>query len=490
MSTLIVVDDPARWHLELPEVEVVAARAYLTDPRFSELRKARVFNLCRSYRYQSVGYYVSLLAAARGHVPRPSISTIQDMTSRTLLKFLPEDLDELVQKSLKPIQSDAFELSVYFGRNLAKRYDRLGLQLSNLFEAPLLRATFARARGRWQVQSIKPIGANDIPLSHRDDVARFAAEYFAANHGPSRRRKLVARYDLAILHDPTAEEPPSDDRAIHRFVKAAAELGIETRLITKDAYSRIAEFDALFIRETTFVNHHTYRFARRAAQLGLAVIDDPESIVRCTNKVYMAELFARHGIPAPRSRILHRENVDAVLADLGLPCVLKRPDSSFSAGVIKAETEEEMRAGAAEFLEKSELVIAQEFLPTEYDWRIGVFEGETLYACKYHMARKHWQIMNWEGKRDRYGKVDALPIDHVPRPVLRTALRAARVTGDGLYGVDLKQVDEQVYVIEVNDNPTIESGNEDRYLGQDLYRRIMAGFLRRIERRARGDLRA
>ena len=35
-------------------------------------------------------------------------------------------------------------------------------------------------------------------------------------------------------------------------------------------------------------------------------------------------------------------------------------------------------------LEKSELLIAQEFLPTTFDWRIGICDGQPLYACKYH----------------------------------------------------------------------------------------------------------
>ena len=61
-----------------------------------------------------------------------------------------------------------------------------------------------------------------------------------------------------------------------------------------------AEFDALFIRETTLVNHHTYRFARRAASEGLVVIDDPESILKCTNKVFLAELLSRHKMPMPQ----------------------------------------------------------------------------------------------------------------------------------------------------------------------------------------------
>ena len=81
-------------------------------------------------------------------------------------------------------------------------------------------------------------------------------------------------------------------------MKAAESLAIRPELITRDDYGRLAEFDALFIRETTYVNHHTYRFARRAASEGLVVIDDPVSIVRCTNKVYLAELLQRYRIPS------------------------------------------------------------------------------------------------------------------------------------------------------------------------------------------------
>ena len=46
----------------------------------------------------------------------------------------------------------------------------------------------------------------------------------------------------------------------------------------------------------------------------------------------------------------------------------------------------------------------------------------------------------------------------------------ANLIGDGLYGVDLKQAGDKVVVIEVNDNPNIDCGVEDVYLGDDLYK--------------------
>ena len=65
--------------------------------------------------------------------------------------------------------------------------------------------------------------------------------------------------------------------------------------------------------------------------------------------------------------------------------------------------------------------------------------------------------------------------------MLDTALKAANLIGDGLYGVDLKQVRKKVYVIEVNDNPNIDAGMEDKIIKDELYQTVMKSFVKRIE---------
>src|SRR5580765_8354218 len=126
---LIVVNNVKEWPFHIPGVEVIDAWSYLTRPEYGAMRAVKLFNLCRSYRYQTAGYYVTLLATARGHKPLPGTTTIQDMKSQSMVRFVSDDLDDLIQHTLAPIQSDEFTLSVYFGRNLAKRYDRLSLHL-------------------------------------------------------------------------------------------------------------------------------------------------------------------------------------------------------------------------------------------------------------------------------------------------------------------------------------------------------------------------
>lgn len=483
---LLVVDRLENWPLTIPGVEVVAAQQYLGETPCSELKSARVFNLCRSYRYQSVGYYVSLLAEARGHKPVPGIATIQDMKSQTIVRFISDDLDRLIQRSLGQLKSDRFILSVYFGRNLARCHDALAAKLFSLIHAPMIRARFVRNREKWFLQNVDPITASEIPDEHRDFVVQAAQAYFQRRHVRTARR-FQPRYDLAILHNSSEAHPPSNERAIKKFIKAAQSLRLGVELIGRDDFSRLGEFDALFIRETTSVNHHTFRFARRAAAQGLVVIDDPDSILRCTNKVFLAELLQRHRIPVPRTMIVHKENSGQVPDQLGLPCILKRPDSSFSQGVVKVENRNELRLRLRELLAASDLVIAQQFLPTDFDWRVGILNREVLFVCRYYMAKGHWQIIDYgKGGAMREGRFDGVPVDEAPRQVVRTALKAARLIGDGLYGVDLKQVGRKVYVIEVNDNPNIEAGCEDAVLKDALYLRVMEYFLRRIEQRKAG----
>lgn len=481
MIPLVVVENPKRWPFEMEGVEVVSARAYLTDPTYAERKRTAVFNVCRRYGYQTMGYYVSLLAAARGHRPLPSVATLQSLGLDPVVRLVSDELEDLIQANLRPLKSDEFKLSIYFGRNVARKYDRLARALFNQFPAPFLRARFVLENERWRLASIRPIAGGEIPETHRDFVLQRAREYFERPARVTRARET--RYDMAVLWSPDDPQSPSNERAIKRLTRAASRQGIAVEVIAPDDYGRLAEFDALFIRETTRVDHHTYRFARRAAAEGLVVLDDPESIVRCTNKVYQAELFQRHGIPCPATLVVHEGNVGDVADRVGLPCVLKRPDGAFSQGVVKVSDNGELLRALADLFEESELVVAQAFRPSDFDWRVGVLDGKALYAARYHMAKGHWQIVDDSGRERRYGKVEALPIGEAPAAVVETAVRSASLIGDGLYGVDLKEIGDEVLVMEVNDNPNLDGGFEDAVLKDELWDTLVGWFRTRLDRR-------
>ena len=486
MIPLVVVENVKRWPFHLEGVEVVSAKSYLIDPRFTDLRRAAVYNLCRSYGYQTVGYYVSLLAAARGHRPLPSVGTLQSLGENVLVKIVSDELEELMQRGLHRLRSDEFRLSIYFGRNVAERYDRLSRALFNEFPAPLLTARFSRSRqngngaGPWRLLSVRPLGTGEIPETHRDFVLDQARSYFQR---PSRVPEARSyRYEVAVLWREDDKNAPSDDRAIRKFIRSFQKNGMDVEVVGPDDYARIAEFDGLFIRETTLVEHHTYRFARRALREGLVVLDHPEAIIR-TNKVYQAELFEHHQIACPRTLVVHEGNVDEVVPAVGLPCVLKRPDGSFSQGVAKVETEEELRARLPELFKESELVVAQEWTPSSFDWRIGILDRKPLWVCKYHMAPGHWQIVDNEGEKTRFGRVEPIALENAPAAVVELALKAAHHMGGGLFGVDIKDIDGRLLVMEVNDNPNIEAGEEDTLEKDKIYDAVAIWFRERLDAR-------
>jgi hypothetical protein len=196
MQNLIVVNNKKNWPLQIEGVDIISAKSYLEDEFYSELKRAKVYNFCKSYRYQSTGYYVSLLASARGHKPMPDILTIQDLKLQSIIRIASDELDHIIQRSLKPIQSDRFTLTVYFGKNLAKKYDKLSQHLFSLFHTPFLRTQFVKKDNEWIISTIQPIAASDIPDNHRDFVVEQAYRYFRKKRTGFRKKKhgLIWRY--------------------------------------------------------------------------------------------------------------------------------------------------------------------------------------------------------------------------------------------------------------------------------------------------------
>jgi glutathione synthase/RimK-type ligase-like ATP-grasp enzyme len=216
----------------------------------------------------------------------------------------------------------------------------------------------------------------------------------------------------------------------------------------------------------------------------MVVIDDPQSIIRCTNKVYLSELFEKGKISAPASFLLFRSQdytFEAVSAQIGSPFIIKIPDGSFSIGMRRVTNEAEFEEAIEHLFQHSSILLVQEYIPTEFDWRVGVLNGEPLFACKYYMAKGHWQIYNHAvtGK-NLCGPWETVPIYQVPSKVLDLAVKASALIGKGLYGVDLKVVNGKPMVIEINDNPSIDHEVEDAVIGDELYYRILHYFVSKL----------
>src|SRR5690348_18343608 len=116
MKTVVVTDQNQKW-FEIPDATVLTARRYLAELASGNEGAVQVLNLCRTGKYQGRGYYVSLLAEARGQRPVPYVKAIEDLRAEAYVKALDDELRPRVQETLHHDESERYELNVYFGQH-------------------------------------------------------------------------------------------------------------------------------------------------------------------------------------------------------------------------------------------------------------------------------------------------------------------------------------------------------------------------------------
>jgi hypothetical protein len=368
--TLIIVDSLSDWNAYYPSNQVITFEAYLLATEKEDTgNRVRIINLCSSYSYLSDGYYCSLLGEARGHHVIPSVKTLNDLGKKALYQLQLEDFPQTLERLFKCQNKNAkIKVLSYFGATQEPAFQELARLLFEQFSCPILEVTLDYNQ-QWQITHLQAVSHLTLDDENETFFAN-ALDKFSEKVWRKGRPRKTARYDLAILVNPSEKLPPSNPGALKKFISLGKELGIEVELINQQDYARLPEFDALFIRETTAIDHHTYRFAKKAEAEGLVVIDDPTSILRCTNKVYLADLFRTHRVASPKTWILHkgnRQHLDNVESEAGFPVVIKIPDGSFSKGIIKVNNREELDLKVDELFKKSSLLLAQEFLYTDFD---------------------------------------------------------------------------------------------------------------------------
>jgi glutathione synthase/RimK-type ligase-like ATP-grasp enzyme len=273
---------------------------------------------------------------------------------------------------------------------------------------------------------------------------------------------------------------PREEKALQNFKQAAARLGHEFDFMFREDVSAIPRYDAVFIRATTDPLFTAYVVSRTASELGLKVVDDPKSIQICGNKIHQYALFEKFGIPHIPTLFINKEEfhhrqILEIFREFGKPVVIKAPYTSFSRYVEKVACETSFREVAMRFFRKSDVLTVQKFMPTAFDWRVGVLNDEVLYVCKYMIPKGRWKHgAKLRGKPTViWGRTFSMKRENAPARLKEVALKACQVIGHGLYGVDIKEANGEYVVVEVNDNPSIYAGYED-LRNKDVYGKIIA----------------
>ena len=264
--------------------------------------------------------------------------------------------------------------------------------------------------------------------------------------------------------------------ALDRFKRAAEARGHLFEYLFKKDLNRIPEYDAVFIRATTDPMNTAYVVSRMADAMGKVVIDDPHSIRICSSKVVLDDLFKQNEIPSPKSLLFGGDYSDAnlkhIFGHLGFPVVLKAPYTKFSSHVEKAHDEAEFRLIAARYLKNATPIVLQEYMPSGFDWRVGMLDNRILYLCKYYMPKGGWKVRSLIDGKNQWGRVVPIMRKNAPRKLEELAVKVTKCVGDGLYGLDIKEIDGEFYCIEINDNPSFYADLEDGK-DYDLYDKII-----------------
>ncbi len=231
---MIVVERREDWASYLPSEEVLTAQEYLEQSaRDHGGRRVQVINLCRGYKYLGLGYYCSLLAEGPWPPGDPVAALHQRTGSQSRCTGWPwVASDKALDKALCRTPygaTDGFTLTLYFGHTEFEPLADLARQLFEAFPCPILLVEFRRQQG-WHIEGVRPGVLNRL-RSDQEDVFADALDGFSRRAWRMPRSRRVARYDMAILHDPDEALPPSSPQALANFVRVGASLGIDVELI-------------------------------------------------------------------------------------------------------------------------------------------------------------------------------------------------------------------------------------------------------------------
>ncbi|MEZ5728964.1 MAG: RimK-like ATPgrasp N-terminal domain-containing protein [Burkholderiaceae bacterium] len=366
---------------------MATTRDYITRPALFAQNITRVLNLSRSYAYQSAGYYASLLAEARGHKVIPSVETILDLATREgYARALPELEDMLNRDQARAGGEAPPELLVFLGQADDARYVAFARLLFDWFRAPVLAVTItsspsieAVADGGQRLR-IGRIALRPLNRLEKPALERFASALGTHTRGSWRspRPRVAPRWSIAVLHDPDEALPPSSVKTLRYWARLAEKQGVEVEPIRRRDLARLAEFDALFIRETTSIRNHTYRFAQRARAEGM-LADRRSGLHDPVHEQGLSMGADAGGVAHPA------DDLDPPATDL--------TEGSRSPG-FSSGREDPRRIAPRAARKQDDRPVAQRHggilpghraaspstMPTHYDWRIGVLGGEPLFA--------------------------------------------------------------------------------------------------------------
>ena len=252
-----------------------------------------------------------------------------------------------------------------------------------------------------------------------------------------------------------------------RLVEAAKERGHEVRVIDAlRCYMNIAahnpqihyrgevleDFDAVIPRIGASITFYGTAVLRQFEMMNVYPLNESVAISRSRDKLRSLQLLSRRGIGLPVTSFAHSpDDIEDLLSIVGgAPAVIKLLEGTQGVGVVLAETHQAAESVIQAFMGLKQHILVQEFIK-EYkgsDMRAFVVGGKVIAAMK-----RQAKDGEFRSNLHRGGSATLCRIT----PEERTAaLRAAKVMGLNVCGVDLLRSNHGPVVMEVNSSPGLQ----------------------------------
>ncbi len=210
--------------------------------------------------------------------------------------------------------------------------------------------------------------------------------------------------------------------------------------------------DAVIPRIGASVTHYGLAVLRQFEMQGVFPLNESVAIGRSRDKLRALQILARAGVGLPITAFAHgpRKAEDVVTEVGGAPVVIKLLEGTQGMGVILAETEASARSIIEAFSAANVNILVQEFIAEAKgaDVRCFVVGGQVVAAM-----RRQAPPGEFRSNLHRGGSAKAVVLNDQER---ETAIRAAKVMGLNVAGVDLLRSRRGPLVLEVNSSPGLE----------------------------------
>ncbi|MFM2170403.1 MAG: ribosomal protein S6--L-glutamate ligase [Verrucomicrobiota bacterium] len=202
------------------------------------------------------------------------------------------------------------------------------------------------------------------------------------------------------------------------------------------------------------VQHTAYGNAvvRQFEMMGVLTLNDSVAISRSRDKLRSLQLLAKKGIGLPVTGFAHSIDATSELISMcgGAPLVVKLLQGTQGMGVVLAETKKAAESVIEAFKEVRADILVQEYIAESKGADI-----RCIVLGKKVIAAMERQGIDGEFRSNlhRGGKAKKISITAEER---KTAIKAAKVMGLNLAGVDLLRSNRGPLVIEVNSSPGLE----------------------------------